>query len=75
MSLALIMGEMISIFLGYSGDVLLLISILLVISVLIFAMGYARGLFVVSKYELVILGICLAMLVVGGLRGSYVNKI
>ena len=75
MSLALIMGEMISIFWGYSGDVLLLISILLVISVLIFAMGYARGLFVVSKYELVILGICLAMLVVGGLRGSYVNKI
>ena len=56
---------MISVFGVFSGDVLLLVSILLVISVLIYAMGYARGLFVVSKYELVILGICLAMLVVG----------
>ena len=74
-SLALIMGEMISIFGGYSGDVLLLVSILLVISILILTMGYARGLFVVSKYELVILGICLIIFVVGLYRGSYVTKV
>lgn len=69
------MGEMIPILRGYSEDVLLLVSLLLLICILILAMGYARGLFVVSKYELIILGICLVMLVVGVYRGSYVTKV